>query len=95
MITPQTAKAVLDEAAAEGDTPTHIIEKKGLKQISDSDELESLIDTIIGENPGLVRRFKSGETKLLGFFIGQVMLATKGQADPAATRKIINKKLEK
>lgn len=94
VITPQTAKAVLDETAAGGDSPARIIEKKGLKQISDSGELESLIDKIIEENPGLVRRFKSGETKLLGFFIGQVMRATKGQADPAATRKIINSKLE-
>jgi aspartyl-tRNA(Asn)/glutamyl-tRNA(Gln) amidotransferase subunit B len=92
-ITPQTAKAVLDEMAAGGKSAGTIIEEKGLKQISDIGELEALIGRIIAENPELAERYKQGETKLTGFFIGQVMRATKGKADPAATRKIINEKL--
>ncbi|MDZ7822260.1 MAG: Asp-tRNA(Asn)/Glu-tRNA(Gln) amidotransferase subunit GatB [Candidatus Marinimicrobia bacterium] len=92
-VTPQTAKLVLDEMASGGGSAREIIEKKGLKQISDSGALESLIDRIFEANPELVRRFRDGETKLFGFFIGQVMRETKGKADPAATREIINQKL--
>jgi aspartyl-tRNA(Asn)/glutamyl-tRNA(Gln) amidotransferase subunit B len=93
-ITAQTAKAVLDEMAACGTSAEAIIREKGLEQISDSGELEKLIDGIFAEHADLVQKLRSGETKLLAFFIGQVMRATKGQADQALTRDIIHKKLE-
>jgi aspartyl-tRNA(Asn)/glutamyl-tRNA(Gln) amidotransferase subunit B len=92
-ITAQTAKTVLDEMAQSGKSPRTIIDEKGLKQISDSSELESLIDSIIEQNEPLVRRYREGEDKLLAFFIGQVMRATKGQAEQSLTREIILKKL--
>jgi aspartyl-tRNA(Asn)/glutamyl-tRNA(Gln) amidotransferase subunit B len=92
-ITAQTAKAVLDDMAATGKSAVSIIEEKGLKQISDSSELEILIDTILAENEANVNRFREGEAKLMGFFIGQVMRSTQGKADQALTREILLKKL--
>ncbi|MFA7630447.1 MAG: Asp-tRNA(Asn)/Glu-tRNA(Gln) amidotransferase GatCAB subunit B, partial [Candidatus Neomarinimicrobiota bacterium] len=92
-ITPQTAKTVLDEMAATGKAAADIIRDKGLEQISDSSELESLIETILKENPAECERYRGGETKLLAFFIGQVMRGTKGKADQTLTRKILEKKL--
>jgi aspartyl-tRNA(Asn)/glutamyl-tRNA(Gln) amidotransferase subunit B len=92
-ITAQTAKAVLDNMAATGKSAESIIDEKGLKQISDSSELETLIDTILAENEANVNRFREGEAKLMGFFIGQVMRSTQGKADQALTREILLKKL--
>jgi aspartyl-tRNA(Asn)/glutamyl-tRNA(Gln) amidotransferase subunit B len=92
-ITAQTAKAVLDDMAATGKSAESIIDEKGLKQISDSSELETLIDTILAENEANVNRFREGEAKLMGFFIGQVMRSTQGKADQALTREILLKKL--
>jgi aspartyl-tRNA(Asn)/glutamyl-tRNA(Gln) amidotransferase subunit B len=92
-ITAQTAKAVLDDMAATGKSAESIIDETGLKQISDSSELETLIDTILAENEANVNRFREGEAKLMGFFIGQVMRSTQGKADQALTREILLKKL--
>lgn len=92
-ITPQTAKTVLDDMAATGKTAADIIREKGLEQISDSSELEFLIETILKENPAECERYRQGESKLLAFFIGQVMRSTKGKADQALTRQILQKKL--
>jgi aspartyl-tRNA(Asn)/glutamyl-tRNA(Gln) amidotransferase subunit B len=92
-ITAQTAKAVIDEMAISGKSAEHIIEEKGLKQISDTSALESMIDKIISENEVNVKRYQEGETKLLAFFIGQVMRNSKGQADQSVAREILLKKL--
>ena len=92
-ITAQTAKAVIDEMATSGKSAEHIIEEKGLKQISDTSALESMIDKIISENEVNVKRYQEGETKLLAFFIGQVMRNSKGQADQSVAREILLKKL--
>ena len=92
-ITAQTAKAVLDDMASSGKSAGSIIEEKGLKQISDFSALEELIDNIIANNEANVKRFREGETKLLGFFIGQVMRGTQGKADQALAREILLKKM--
>lgn len=92
-ITPQTAKTVLDDMATTGKTAADIIREKGLEQISDSSELENLIETILKENPAECERYHRGESKLLAFFIGQVMRLTKGKADQTLTRQILQKKL--
>jgi len=92
-ITAQTAKAILDDMASTGKSAEIIIDEKGLKQISDSSALEDMIDQILAENEENVKRFRDGESKLLGFFIGQVMRGTQGKADQALTREIILKKL--
>ncbi|MCF7832178.1 MAG: Asp-tRNA(Asn)/Glu-tRNA(Gln) amidotransferase subunit GatB [Candidatus Marinimicrobia bacterium] len=92
-ITAQTAKAVIDDMTKSGRSAESIIEEKGLKQISDSLELESMINKIISDNDVIVKRYQEGETKLLTFFIGQVMKISKGQADQAVARDIIIKRL--
>ena len=70
-----------------------IIEEKGLKQISNKDDIEKLVDKIIIENETQVKQFKEGNTKVMGWFVGQVMKLTKGQANPGIVNKIILKKL--
>ena len=70
-----------------------IIEEKGLKQISNEDDIEKLVDKIIIENETQVKQFKEGNTKVMGWFVGQIMKLTKGQANPGIVNKIILKKL--
>jgi aspartyl-tRNA(Asn)/glutamyl-tRNA(Gln) amidotransferase subunit B len=77
----------------EGDADA-IIEAKGLKQITDSGEIEAIIDKIISDNPKQVEQFKAGKEKLLGFFVGQVMKATQGKANPGEVNKILLGKLK-
>jgi aspartyl-tRNA(Asn)/glutamyl-tRNA(Gln) amidotransferase subunit B len=74
-------------------TAEMIIKKKGLIQISDAGEIEKLVDDVISKNPKEVERFKSGEEKLLGFFVGQVMKLTKGKANPQMVNELLKKKL--
>lgn len=62
-------------------------------QISDSEELTKIIDSIIGNNPDNVEAYKNGKTNLFDFFVGQVMKETKGKANPVLTKEILNKKL--
>jgi aspartyl-tRNA(Asn)/glutamyl-tRNA(Gln) amidotransferase subunit B len=70
-----------------------IIEKQGLKQMTDSSALELIIDDIISSNLDQVKQFKDGNSKLLGFFVGQVMKATQGKANPKQVNQILNEKL--
>ncbi|MEE8378824.1 MAG: Asp-tRNA(Asn)/Glu-tRNA(Gln) amidotransferase subunit GatB [Gammaproteobacteria bacterium] len=76
----------------EGDADT-IIESKGLKQITDSSAIEPIIDEIITNNPGQVEQYRGGKDKLFGFFVGQVMKATKGKANPQQVNELLKKKL--
>ncbi len=70
-----------------------IIEKRGLKQITDTGAIETEIDRVIAENPQQVEQFRAGKEKLLGFFVGQVMKATQGKANPAQLNELLKKKL--
>ncbi len=70
-----------------------IIEAKGLKQITDSGALESLVDEIIANNPNQVAQYRAGKEKLMGFFVGQVMKATQGKANPAQVNQLLKAKL--
>jgi aspartyl-tRNA(Asn)/glutamyl-tRNA(Gln) amidotransferase subunit B len=76
----------------EGDADA-IIEAKGLKQITDTAAIESIIDEIIGGNPKQVEQFRAGKEKLLGFFVGQVMKVTQGKANPGQVNELLRKKL--
>jgi aspartyl-tRNA(Asn)/glutamyl-tRNA(Gln) amidotransferase subunit B len=69
------------------------IEEKGLVQISDQDAIEKTVDEVIAKNPKEVERFKAGEEKLMGFFVGQVMKLTKGKANPQMVNELLKKKL--
>jgi len=79
--------------AGEGDVD-QIIESKGLKQITDSGAIESLIDEIIAANPGQYEQYRSGKDKLFGFFVGQVMKVSKGKANPAEVNRLLKAKLD-
>ncbi len=76
----------------EGDADT-IIESKGLKQITDSSAIEPVIDEIIANNSGQVEQYRAGKDKLFGFFVGQVMKATQGKANPQQVNELLKKKL--
>ncbi|KUK91226.1 MAG: aspartyl/glutamyl-tRNA amidotransferase subunit B [Marinimicrobia bacterium 46_43] len=92
-ITPQTAKTVLDTMAETGEAAGKIIEKKGLMSISTPDELDTLIRDILQKHPAELEKYRQGKTQLFGFFMGQVMKATKGRADQKITRQILEKHL--
>ncbi|MEW8316070.1 MAG: Asp-tRNA(Asn)/Glu-tRNA(Gln) amidotransferase subunit GatB [Candidatus Thiodiazotropha endolucinida] len=77
----------------EGDADA-VIEAKGLKQITDSGQIEKIIDEVIAANPKQVEQFKAGKDKLLGFFVGQVMKQTQGKANPGQVNKILMAKLK-
>ena len=70
-----------------------IIESKGLKQITDSSAIEAVVDKVIEANPSQVAEYKAGKEKLIGFFVGQVMKETKGQANPGQVNQILKSKL--
>ncbi|MFO7602854.1 MAG: Asp-tRNA(Asn)/Glu-tRNA(Gln) amidotransferase GatCAB subunit B, partial [Gammaproteobacteria bacterium] len=76
----------------EGDADT-VIEQKGLKQISDTGAIEKVLDEIIAANPQQFEQLKAGKDKLMGFFVGQVMKAMAGKANPAQVNQLIQKKL--
>ncbi len=86
------ARTAFDDMVETGDAPAAIVERKGLVQISDADELDGVIDQIIADNPAEVARFKDGDKRLMGFFMGQLMKATRGRANP---RKASQQLLEK
>ena len=94
-ISNKIAKDVFEAMFLSGKSAETIVEEKGLKQISSSDELESIIEKIIKENESQKKQFKEGNTKVLGWFVGQVMKETKGQANPAVVNKVIIDKLKK
>lgn len=79
--------------AGEG-SADEVIDKKGLKQITDTGAIEAMIDEIIANNPKQVEEYRGGKDKLFGFFVGQAMKASKGKANPASLNDILKKKLE-
>jgi aspartyl-tRNA(Asn)/glutamyl-tRNA(Gln) amidotransferase subunit B len=78
---------------ATGDAPAAIIEREGLKQISDTGALEKIVDEVIAANPKQLEQYRAGKTTVVGFFVGQVMKASRGQANPAAVNELLRKKL--
>ena len=93
MISGKIAKSVFDEMAQTGLPAKQIVEEKGLVQITDTDALEAVIKNIIAGHPKEVEAYKNGKTKLLGFFVGQIMKETRGQADPKLANELLKKKL--
>jgi aspartyl-tRNA(Asn)/glutamyl-tRNA(Gln) amidotransferase subunit B len=77
----------------EGDDADRIIEAKGLKQVTDSGAIEAMIDEVIANNPGQLEQYRGGKEQLFGFFVGQVMKASKGKANPAQVNEILKAKL--
>ncbi len=93
-ISNKIAKQVFEEMVKSGDNPVEIVEAKGLVQISDPSKIAPIIDEIIAKNPDNVAKFKAGNTKLLGFFVGQVLKATGGKANPQVVNALVAEKLQ-
>jgi aspartyl-tRNA(Asn)/glutamyl-tRNA(Gln) amidotransferase subunit B len=70
-----------------------IVSEKGLVQMSNEADLETLVNEVLLNNPGEVKRFRTGEQKLMGFFVGQIMKETKGKANPKTVNELLKKKL--
>ena len=92
-ISGKIAKEVFEGMWASGATADAIIEEKGLKQITDSSAIERAIEEVMAKNPGQLADYRSGKDKLFGFFVGQVMKATGGKANPAQLNELLKKKL--
>jgi aspartyl-tRNA(Asn)/glutamyl-tRNA(Gln) amidotransferase subunit B len=93
-ISGKIAKTVFDEMFTTQKAPDVIIKEKGLVQISDTKALEEAVRKVIAANPGQVAQYKGGKQQLLGFFVGQVMKETKGQANPGMVNELVKKILE-
>jgi aspartyl-tRNA(Asn)/glutamyl-tRNA(Gln) amidotransferase subunit B len=92
-ISGKIAKGVLEEMYQTQQLPDSIIEKKGLKQITDSSAIEKIVDGIIESNPSQVEEFKGGKEKVIGYLVGQVMQASKGKANPSLVNKLLKEKM--
>ncbi|MBI5178703.1 MAG: Asp-tRNA(Asn)/Glu-tRNA(Gln) amidotransferase subunit GatB [Nitrospinae bacterium] len=92
-ISGKIAKDVFAEMEQSGKSPKVIVAEKGLVQITDEGAIEKQIEEILAINPEQVAGYKAGKTKLMGFFVGEVMKATKGKANPALVNKILKEKL--
>ncbi len=93
-ISNKIAKEVFEEMFISKKTAKEIIEQKGLKQISNEDDIKQLVEKVILENKDQVVQFKQGNTKVMGWFVGQIMKLTKGQANPQVVNKIFSSKLK-
>ncbi len=92
-ISGKMAKEVFEEMYKTGKPPAGIVKARGITQISDESELAGVIDKVLEANPESVDRYRSGKVQLFGFFVGETMKATKGQANPQAVNKILKEKL--
>jgi aspartyl-tRNA(Asn)/glutamyl-tRNA(Gln) amidotransferase subunit B len=92
-ISGKIAKEVFESMWTEGSSADQVIEAKGLRQITDTSAIEQVIDAVLAKNPGQLADFRSGKDKLFGFFVGQVMKATGGKANPAQLNELLKKKL--
>jgi aspartyl-tRNA(Asn)/glutamyl-tRNA(Gln) amidotransferase subunit B len=86
-------KAVFEEMYATGRAPAAIVEAKGLRQVSDAGELERVVDRVLADNPEQVAQYRAGRDKVFGFFVGQVMKATRGQANPGLVNELLKARL--
>jgi len=92
-ISGKIAKQVFEAMWGGEGAADEVIDAKGLKQITDSSAIEAVVDKVIEANPGQVAEYKAGKDKLIGFFVGQVMKETKGQANPGQVNQVLKAKL--
>jgi len=93
-ISGKIAKSVFDIMWQKGGDPARIVEEQGLMQVSDTGEIEKIIDEIMAANMGQVEEYRGGKEKVFGFFVGQVMRASKGKANPAVVNDLLLAKLK-
>ena len=92
-ISGKMAKTVFEDMYQTGKPPAEIVKAKGLMQITDESALLKMVEDVIAANPGQAADYKNGKDKLIGFFVGQVMQASKGQANPALVNKLLKETL--
>lgn len=93
VISGKIAKTVFEEMYKTGKSADVIVKEKGLVQVSDESEIEKAVDEVLANSQGEIERFKAGDAKLMGFFVGQIMKATKGKANPKIVNELLKKKL--
>ena len=93
-ISGKIAKKVFQEMWGSPDSPDEIVKKKGLVQITDTKEIEAIVDSVIGANPKAVEEYKGGKKKAIGALVGQVMKQSKGKANPQMVNELLAKKLD-
>ncbi len=92
-ISGKIAKTVMEEMYRTGKSADDVVQERGLEQISDTGEIERIVDEIVDQNPGPADQYRSGKTGTLGWFVGQVMKATKGRANPKSVNDLLRKRL--
>jgi aspartyl-tRNA(Asn)/glutamyl-tRNA(Gln) amidotransferase subunit B len=92
-VTTSTGKDLLEKVEATGKSPKELVEEESLGQVSDEGAIRDLVAQVIAENPDQVETYKSGKTSLAGWFVGQVMQKTSGQANPQLVKKMIDETL--
>ncbi|MBW2037944.1 MAG: Asp-tRNA(Asn)/Glu-tRNA(Gln) amidotransferase GatCAB subunit B, partial [Deltaproteobacteria bacterium] len=92
-ISGKIAKTVFDEMVSTGKAPETIVRDQGLVQITDTDAISKVVQQVLADHPKEVSNYKAGKTKLFGFFVGQVMKATGGKANPKLVNEILKKML--
>jgi len=93
VISGKIAKDVFALMWETGHTPSQIVEEKGLKQVTDTSAIEKIVDEVIAQNPDNVTAYKGGKANLFGWFVGQVMKASKGAANPQTVNELLKKKI--
>ena len=93
-ISGKIAKTVFEAMLTQGLSADEIIEKEGLKQVTDLGAIEKAIDEVLANHPQQLADYRSGQVKMFGFFVGQIMKATQGKANPAQVNEILKRKLE-
>jgi aspartyl-tRNA(Asn)/glutamyl-tRNA(Gln) amidotransferase subunit B len=93
-ISGKIAKTVFDEMYQSGKQAQEVVEEKGLVQMNDSGELESLIQQVLQSNPSQVAEYRGGKQKVFGFFVGQTMKATQGKANPKMVNELLRQMLD-
>jgi len=94
-ISGKIAKEIFEKMWSTGKEVDAIIKDEGLEQVTDDEEIESMIDQVIKNNPEQLEQYRSGKDRLFGFFVGQVMQASQGKANPKQVNDILKTKLEK
>ncbi|MDH4122458.1 MAG: Asp-tRNA(Asn)/Glu-tRNA(Gln) amidotransferase subunit GatB [Deltaproteobacteria bacterium] len=92
-ISSKQSKEVFDAMYDSGEDPDLVVKSRGLSQMSNQAELEAIVAKIVADNPGQVEQFRAGKDKVFGFFVGQIMKATQGKANPALVNDLLKKKL--
>jgi aspartyl-tRNA(Asn)/glutamyl-tRNA(Gln) amidotransferase subunit B len=94
-ISASAGKELLPELVTRGGSPKDLVRERGLEQMSDSSALEAIVDRVIADHPGPVENYAAGNSKIIGFFVGQIMKLSQGKANPKLVNELLKKKLPK